>query len=271
MPRRPACLLAAAALLLGGRPAPGVDIYDGVRAPRGLYFLSYSTFYAADVVTGPSGDAETRDFGYRSARQILRLSWYSPDYVVTALVPFGYTRADALDDSATGPGDILVAAGGFLPVRRADLLALLAAKIPSGDFDAADRVNAGSGQWDLRPSLFIHKAAGPYTMDGVVKYSFRQENPDTDFKPGDEWRVEVQATRRWGPFRIGPGASWVTGADAEQDGARLRDSGPRLLAVGAEAYSRVQGWSVTLQYLGDVYSENTTRGHLVTLKLCRRL
>jgi hypothetical protein len=44
-----------------------------------------------------------------------------------------------------------------------------------------------------------------------------------------------------------------------------------MLSLGAEAYLRLFDWSVTLNYMGDVYGENTTRGNLVRLKLCRRL
>jgi hypothetical protein len=266
-----ALVVAGLTWFLVGGTAPGVDVYDGVRAPRGLYFLSYSTYYFADVLTGPSGGSSLDNFGYQSVKQILRLSWYSPDYVITALAPFGYVRSDYLADSDTGIGDILVAAGGFLPVDSVDLLAFLAAKIPTGEFHVSDAVNVGSGQWDFRPSLFIHKATAPYTFDGVLKYTFRQENPDSDLKPGDEFRVEAMVTRQWGSMKIGPSASWLIGEDEEEDGVRVRSSAKQMVSLGAGTYSRISGWSVTLNYMIDVYSENTTRGHFFKIKLCRKL
>lgn len=265
--------LAAAGLawVLGGTAASGVDVYDGVRAPGGLYFLSYSTYYTADVVTDSSGDTRINNFGYQGIHETLRLSWYSPDFVLTALVPYGYVSSDHLDDSDTGIGDILVAAGGFLPVHSVDLLAFLAAKIPSGEFHSSDAINIGSGQWDFRSSLFFHKEMAPYLFDGVVKYTFRQENPDTDVKPGNEFQAEALVTRKVGEVRIGPSAIWMIGTDREEDGLRVQDSARQLVSLGLEAYFRVKGWGVTLNYMKDVYSENTTRGDLFKLKLVRKL
>jgi hypothetical protein len=264
-------ILVGVSLLLAASSAYAVDVYDGIRAPRGLYFLSYSTYYCADVFTGPSGRSDISDFGYQNASQILRLCWYSPDYVLTALVPISQVSSDYLDSSDAGSGDILVAAGKFLPVRNVDLLAFLTAKIPTGSFDESEPINVGSGQWDFRPSLFVHKEVEPYTFDGVVKYTFRRENPDTNVKPGDEFRVELLTIRQLGPVKIGPSASWLIGRDNEQDGKCVEDSAKQMVSLGVEAYFRVCGWSVTLNYMSDVYSENATLGHFFKVKLCRKL
>ena len=257
-------------LLLTGA-ARAVDIYDGVRAARGLYFLSYSSYYRADALTDASGRSAVDDFGYQSLAETLRLCWYSPDIVVTALVPFSCAKSVYLDDSAAGLGDVTIAAGGFLPLASVDLLALFAVKAPTGRFDESRAVNVGSGQWDFRPSLFVHKTIEPYTFDGAVKYFFRRENPATDLKPGDELHLEILATRRLGPLRLGPGVNWLLGENGEKNGSRVKDSAKQTLSLGAEAYLRLFDWSVTLNYMGDVYGENTPRGHLVKIKLCREL
>jgi len=248
-----------------------VDIYDGVRAPAGVYFLSYSSFYLADEFTGAGGKAKIADFGYRSAGEILRLCWYSPDLVLTALVPVSGAQSSYLEESAGGLGDILLAAGGFLPVRSVDLLFFLGAKAPTGDYDADEPLNPGSGQWNIRPSLFLHKTLEPYTLDAVARYNIRLKNPDTGLKPGDEFHLEFLATRKLGPVRVGPGASWMLGRDQSQSGQSIPESARQVLSLGLEAYFRLGEWAVTLNYMGDVYSVNTTRGHLFRFKLCLKL
>ena len=70
-----------------------------------------------------------------------------------------------------GVGDIVVSAGGFLPIRSVDCLLFLGAKAPTGSFDEEKAVNAGSGQWDVRSAVFVHKALGAYTFDGVSRYT----------------------------------------------------------------------------------------------------
>jgi hypothetical protein len=251
--------------------ASAIHIYDGVRAPEGLYFLSYSTVYMADDVTDGSGDVVESAFDYIGVQQLLRLSWYKGDGLLTALVPLAYAESGKLDQEASGVGDVLFGAGWFLPVEWADILAMVVATAPTGEHDEDKAINVGTGQWNIRPSLFVHKNLEPYLVDAVVKYNVREENDKTDFEPGDEFYVEAMTTRRFGAWRIGPNVRWMKGDDARLDGVTVDDSAKEVFSTGIEAYTRALGWGVTLNYMADVYSENATRGHLFLLKLVRKL
>lgn len=262
------CIVCVTALLTAGE-ALAVDIYDGVRAPRGLYFLSYSSIYLADVFTDADGHTATDALGYRSVTETLRLCWYSPNVMLTVLAPVAYVDSANLDDDDFDIGDTTLGAGGFLPIRSFDCLALLAADLPTGDSDVGE-ASTGTGQYNIRPSLFVHKEARPYTADGVVKYNFRQENHDTGSHPGDEFIAEMLATRQFGRFKIGPGINWVKGKDNRQDGDTIPDSARQVVSAGGEAYFKLGGWSTTLHYMADVYSENAARGHLFKIKFCRK-
>ncbi|MBN1270187.1 MAG: transporter [Kiritimatiellae bacterium] len=267
------CRIIIAIALLAATALSGlaVDVYDGVRAPPGLYYLNYLSLYYADTMTDSSGDSLLSDFRYRSAFETARLSWYSPNLMATVLLPFGYAESGYLDDADTGFGDVTLAAGGFLPVRRLDVLALLAADAPTGSFDEEARINIGTGQWNIRPSVFVHKEIKPCTFDGVVKYNFRLENEDTNFDPGDEWIAEALVTRQFGGVKVGPGLNWLLGDDSEQDGHTLPDSARHKLSAGLETWSYVRGVSLVFNYMADVYAENSARGHLFRFKLVKKL
>jgi len=255
---------------VGGTASLGVHIYDGVRAPSGMYFLSYSTIYSADKLTGASGKTTTDDFGYTALKEHMRLSWYTEQTIVTALLPVGHVESDKLDQSVDGFGDLLVGAGVFLPIRVVDCLVMLVIDAPTAEYDDDKAINMGTGQWNFRPSVFIHKSQGNYTFDCALKYNIRKENHDTGYHPGDELSVAVLGTRKFGVIRVGPNIKLMYGDDQRQDGSEQPDSAKQRVSAGLEAYTRIKGWGVTFNVMADVYTENTTEGVLGLLKLVRK-
>ena len=264
----PAVLL----LVFSANLAPAVDFYDGVRAPKGLYFLSYSSLYWADRVTGPGGHTSISDYGFLRADQILRLCYYSPDYVFNLLVPFGGSRTDQPDASSYGIGDIRLGTGMFLPVKEVDLLLMLSIKLPTGKYSSNDAVNYGSNQIDLSPGLFIHKMIDGFSFDAAVKYYFKLENHSTDTDPGDELHLQLLLGYEFADgVKAGPAVNWICGANKKIAGRRLPGTAWQLLSAGGEVYFKISTWAITLNYLRDAYSENSTRGDYFKIKLCHKL
>lgn len=260
-----ACLGAAALPLRAG----AVDFYDGIRAAPGLYFLPYAGFFWADTLTDSSGRSVRDDYGFFKAEELIRFAYYSPDLVLNCLVPTGYVRVKALDDSSAGLGDAWVGAGTFLPVATFDLLMMISAKFPTGEYDPDSAVNFGSNQVDLGPAFFLYKQFGRISLDAALKYYFRLENHATGADPGDELHLQVLLGYEIAPgARIGPGVSWWRGEDKKIDGATIYGSSAQAASAGAEFYFKVPPWSITGNYMADVYSENATRGQLARLKLC---
>jgi hypothetical protein len=71
--------------------------------------------------------------------------------------------------------------------------------------------------------------------------------------------------------KLGPSVAWLEGGDREEDGERAGGTGRRVVSAGAQAWFKAGAWSVVLNYMGDAYVENGTRGHLARLKLVRKL
>lgn len=248
-----------------------VNFYDGSRAKQGFYFLTYTYAYYADETTNKSGKSVNKDFGLFSAQEILRLCYYSPDFVATVVVPFGYTKISSLDQDSSGLGDISLGAGYFLPVKQVDILPMLFVKFPTGEYGSSKAANIGSNQYDIAPMVFIHKTMCKFSIDAAVKYYFRLENSATNVLPGDELHLQgLLGYNVTDKFKLGPSVNWMISKDKKQDGARVSDSAREKISIGADFYYCFSWLSVTLTCLYDAYAENSPKGHFLQLKTVYR-
>ena len=258
-------------LVLTSNLAFAVNFYDGARAPKALYFLTYSSVYLAEMTTDAKGDTKKSDYGLAKVDELLRLCYYSPDFVATALVPVGYMDVRSLNQDAFGLGDINLGAGYFLPVKQVDILPMLFVKFPTGEYDSSKSVNIGSHQYDIRPMVFFYKAFGDFSVDAVAKYFIRLKNSTADLSPGDEFHLQgllgYNVTDR---FKFGPSVSWMISRNKKQYGAEVNDSGRETISVGADVYYRFSKISVTATYLYDAHVENSTKGHFFQIKTVYR-
>jgi len=254
-------------LIMTSNSAFAVNFYDGARAKKGLYFLTYSSVYVADETTDLKGDVKKTDYGLLKAEELLRFCYYSPDLVVTAMIPVGYTNIRSLSQDSSGLGDIHLGAGHFLPFKQADILPMLFVKFPTGEYNSAKSVNIGSNQYDIKAMVFLYKALGDFSIDAVAKYFFRLKNNHTDVSPGDEIQLQFllgyNLTDR---LKLGPSVNWTISKDREQNGTKVNNSAREAFSMGADIYYRFSKISVTLTYLNDIYSENTTKGHFFQIK-----
>jgi len=258
-------------LVLRSNIAFAVNFFDGARAPKALYFLTYTSVYTAEKMTDSGGNIKKSDFGLTKADELLRLCYYSPDFVATALVPVGHMDVRSLNQDAFGLGDIILGAGYFLPVKQVDILPMLFVKFPTGEYDSSHSVNIGSNQYDIRPMVFLYKAFGDFSVDAVAKYFFRLKNRTNDVSPGNELHLQgllgYNLTDR---FKIGPSLNWMISENKRQSGVEVGDSARETLSVGADVYYRFARISVTATYLYDVHAENTAKGHFFQIKTVYR-
>ena len=254
-------------LMMTSNSAFAVNFYDGARAKKGLYFLTYSSVYFADETTDSKGSTSKSGYGLVKAEELLRFCYYSPDFVATALLPFDYMDIRSLKQDSSGLGDINLGAGHFLPFQQVDILPMLFVKFPTGEYNSAKSVNIGSNQYDIKPMIFLYKALGDFSIDAVAKYFFRLKNSSTDVSPGDEIYLQCllgyNLTDR---LKLGPSINWMMSKDKEQNGVKISDSARETLSMGADIYYRFSQLSVTFTYLYDVHAENSPRGHFFQLK-----
>jgi hypothetical protein len=247
--------------------ALAVNFYDGSRAKQDSYFLTYSSVYTADETTDKSGNTSKKDFGLLSAQELLRYCYYSPDFVATALVPFGYTDIHSLSQDSSGLGDINLGAGYFLPVKQVDILPMIFVEFPTGEYNASKAANIGSNQYDIKPMIFLYKSFGDFSIDAAVKYYFRLKNETTNVLPGDELYVQcLLGYNLTDKLKLGPSINWMISRDKEQNGVTVNNSARETLSVGADVYYRFSWLSVTFTYLYDVHTENSPKGHFFQIK-----
>ncbi len=243
-----------------------VNFYDGARA-QGTYFLTYTSVYTADEMTDKNGNAAVKDFGYFNAQELLRLCYYSSDFVATALVPVGYTDIHSMSQNSSGLGDINLGAGYFLPFKQIDILPMLFVEFPTGEYNASKAANIGSNQYDIKPMIFLYKSFGDFSIDAAVKYYFRLKNETTNVLPGDELYVQcLLGYNLTDKFKLGPSINWMISKDKEQNGVTVSGSARETLSMGADVYYRFSWLSVTFTYLYDVYTENLPKGHFFQIK-----
>ena len=248
-----------------------VNFYDGARAPKGLYFLTYSSVYVADELTDAKGSTSKSSYGYSRAEEILRLCYYTPDFVATALLPAGYTNTRSLNKDSMGLGDAIVGAGNFLPFKSIDILPMLFVKFPTGEYDASKSANMGSNQYDIRPMVFLYKTLGDFSIDAVAKYFFRLKNNSTDVAPGDEIHLQcLLGYNLTDKLKLGPSFNWMISQDRELKGVKINNSARESLSMGADIYYRIGKVGVTATYLYDTYAENTVKGHFFQIKTVYR-
>ncbi|MFA5339779.1 MAG: transporter [Candidatus Omnitrophota bacterium] len=260
--------LAFSSIIIIPNTAAAVNFYDGVRAPKGLYFLTYSTVYAADKVTDSKGRTAIKDYDLLKVEELLRFCYYSPDFVFTALLPAGGVHVGSTDKDSFGLGDASIGGGWFLPVKEVDILPMLFVKIPTGEYASDKSTNYGTHQVDIRPVVFFHKTVKDFSMDAAVKYFFRLEN-DKSIAPGDELHLQYllgyNVTK---DIKLGPSVNWMLSRDKSVDGVRVPDSARQTLSVGAEFYTKFSGMSFDFSYLYDAFTENAPKGHFFQLKSC---
>jgi len=233
-----------------------VNFYDGARAPKGLYFLTYSSLYSSDKVL--------------KAEELLRFCYYSPDLVVTALLPAGGIEPRPSGKGSRGLGDATAGAGYFLPVKEVDILPMLFVKVPTGEYASDKSTNYGTHQVDIRPVIFFSKTIGDFSMDAAAKYYFRLEN-DKDVSPGDELHLQYllgyALTKK---IRLGPSVNWMASRDQKRDGIGMAGSGRRTFSVGGDIYTKFRGIRFSFTYLYDAYARNAPKGRFFQLKSCYR-
>lgn len=251
-------------------PARAINFYTGGRMPDGLALNLYPYWFTADTLTDAHGRSANNHLAMDKYGALLGGSYYRGAALFNVLVPVGKIEVRSVRGSDEGLGDIQVRAGYFLPIKEVTILPVLAIKVPSGNFDKSKGVNLGDGQTDILAELYFNKIFRSFSVDWLLKYTWRTRNPDNNRTPGGEFDTEGLVTYKVTPdLRIGPSATFLLGGDNARSGLTIPNSGVLKVSVGGEVtYRGFRLVKLSFAALRDLYSQNSPEGMLLMGRLC---
>ncbi|MCX7926948.1 MAG: transporter [Candidatus Omnitrophica bacterium] len=246
-----------------------VNFYDGVRAGKGLYFLTYTSYYYADKRTDANADTLYSDYDYKKIEQIFRICYYTTDAMFTIVLPITKVTCGFFDQKASAVGDIIIGAGRFLPTKKIDILPSIFVKLPTGEYESAKAINVGTNQYDIRPTIFIYKGLGRFSIDASFRYFIRLENQSTGIRPGNEWHLQgllgFAITER---LKVGPSLNWMISEPQKKESKNIANTKRESVSAGFDIYFRIPPIGITVTWLSDVYAKNLTKGDFFQIKTC---
>jgi hypothetical protein len=259
----------------------GADNYlSGFLPPPGFYSLIFAQHYEADNLRGNDGRKLPVDFRVQSNAVVPRLIWVSDTTIlggtlashVMAPLAEVKVRVNGENQRKQGLGDMTFGVGlGYHYSQNLHVIYGVDVTAPTGSYDRNDIANLGRNHWMFEPVLALtYVDPQGLNADAKIMYDFNMENPDTDYRSGQEFHVDYSVG--WG---VADG--WVLGiggyayrqtTDDKQDGDRVEDNKGRAFAIGPSIkYSSSDGWFVTAKWQQETEVRNRAQGNAYWLKL----
>ncbi len=248
-------------LPLGANIASGVD----ATSYADLHVLAYQSAYE---ILG----------GRYAAAAVLPLARLDIDVSGSITGPRGRTFKGGVSDRVEGLGDIY-AAPFMLVWKKGDFQydTRLGVYAPTGEYDKDELSNLGKNFWTLEPSVSLCYLGSKNGIE-VSTYAgvdFNTENPDTDYRSGEQAHVEMTVAQHLplGKGFAGLGANGfyyqqITGDSG--DGAVLGDFEGRTAGVGPvlSYISKIGAHNLLLElkWLRELETENRLEGDYVWVK-----
>lgn len=248
-----------------------VSIGTGKQPPDGLILVNYFNHFSFDDLRDQHGDVKVKNYDLTLNQYLLRPVYFDDNLVYQAILPYNDTKLGLNETEASGIGDLLLGAGGFLPLEleNTDVGFLANIILPTGDFDKNKAVNPGSGNYSFRGEAYLNHRFGRFMWDASLKTFVYLKNPDTDIKKGSELTLEsTLAYALSAQVMIAPWMVYRIGNDRSIDGKKQNDTGVKKLSLGGELLWRISPkHSLLLGYYQDVEAENSLKGSIFSTRI----
>lgn len=298
------CMAAAPGLLHAAEGGAGFYLLGsktsgaGIMPPPGRYFQNDLYFYSGDLgrsVQLPTGGKLAAGVDGKAALTLPTLLWVAPHPVLggslglSFTLPVGWKETTA-DLVLSGPrvgtadrdrsddiftfGDPVVSAmlgwsSGNLHWQAGTLI-----NVPIGDYQEGELANISFNHWgaDIYTAMTWLDPARGLDVSGAVGVTFNAENPDTDYRTGNEFHFEAAVTKNFSQATSAGIAGYyydqLTGDSG--DGA-LRPFMGRVSAVGLTLNHNFmvqqRPVSARIKYFHEFDAENRAEGDALFLTL----
>jgi hypothetical protein len=260
----------------GGAYANGAeDFMSGAFPPPGNYLLDYLNYYHATDLKDRHGDSLVPDFELTALVNVVRLVHVTnhqilgADWGMNVVVPLVHTELDATmgKDDLTGLGDVVVN-----PLilgwhsKNLHVTAGVDTVVPMGSYKEDRLVNTGRNYWTFEPVVALtYLCDRGFELSGKFMYDINLENPDTDYRSGQEFHVDYTTgyhVNRDLAVGLGGYYYYQTTYD-ELDGDKVGTDGfkGRVMAVGPQAAYHYQNMSFVFKWQKEFEARNRPQGN----------
>ncbi len=259
----------------GAYPNGAEDFMAGALPPPGTYFLDYVNYYRATSFKDNHGDRLMPKFDLDVAVNVFRLVHVTryeilgASWAVHAFLPLARIDVDATmgEDKRSGMGDIIV--DPFIlgwHSRNYHITTGLDIFIPLGRYDEDRSANTGRNYWTFEPVVGLtYLWDNGFELSGKFMYDFNLENPDTDYRSGQEFHVDYTAGYHVDKnLAVGVGGYYYyQTTDDELDGDKYGADGfkGRVVAAGPQAAYSCKNMSFTIKWLKEFEARNRPQGN----------
>ncbi len=252
----------------------------GALPPAGTYFINYAGYFSGEL---QDDDGNTvPDVKVEAAFDALRFLHVTEtkilgaDYAVHMVLPLVHQKITTPGGSATasGLGDMVIS-----PL-------VLGWHYPEWHFVAAFDIDLPTGRWDTDKPLeriganyisyepiFATTYLNESGFEASVKmmYNIKEENDDTNYKSGDEFRVDYTVAKHADDWSYGLGGCYLEQTtDDEQNGVKLASSKGRGFSIGPQIQYNYKGQSFIAKWQHDTIAENRFQGDKIHFKYVMR-
>ncbi len=264
----------------GAYPNGAEDFMAGALPPPGTYFLNYVDYYHASSLKDNHGDRLVPDFDLDVAVNVFRLVHVTKlevlgaNWAIHAFLPIMHMDVDATigdgtigRDDKTGLGDVIV--DPFIlgwHFKNVHVITGLDVYVPVGSYDEDDLANTGRNYWTFEPVAAVtYLADNGIELSGKFMYDFNLENPDTNYRSGQEFHVDYTAGYHVDKsLAVGIGGYYYyQTTDDELDGDKVEPDGfkGRVVAVGPQASYCYKNMAFTLKWQKEFEARNRPEGN----------
>jgi len=253
-------------------PNGAEDFMAGAVPPPGTYFINYFTYYAADDFKDSKGDSLFPDFNLNVTGNTLRFVHITDKKVfggfwgVHALLPILHVDIEtpAGEDNKTGICDLIV--NPFIlswHFKNWHLATGIDIYIPIGNYDKDDLANTSRNYWTFEPAFGVtYLSDTGFDISAKFMYDFNTENPDTDYKSGQEFHFDYTVGKHFKDIAIGIGGFYYKQVtDDEVNGEKFGDGVKgQAFSIGPVLKYDYKKMSFTLKYYKELEVENRPEG-----------